>query len=139
MFAKFFPGSKGWLASMEEELLLRVLGAPPDGQPHTFDDQYISSGGQLYELMTGRDRFNADLRPLAHQRLHGGHSTRLCCHPYDVCTELIARECGVIVTDEAGAPLQAPLDVHSPVIWIGYANAAIRQQIEPVLLQLLSE
>ena len=26
----------------------------------------------------------------------------LCCHPYDVCTELIAREAGVIVTDPWG-------------------------------------
>lgn len=138
-FAKFFPGSKGWLANLEEQLLLRVLGAPSDGQPQTFDDQYISSGGQMYELMAGRDRFNADLRPLAHARLHGGGSLRLCCHPYDVCAELIARECGVVITDEAGAPLRAPLDVHSPVMWIGYANETVQQQIEPTLLQLLRE
>jgi hypothetical protein len=93
----------------------------------------------LYELITGRDRFNADLRPLAHSRLHGQSETRLCCHPYDVCTELIARECGVIVTDEAGNLLHAPLDVHSPVTWIGYANSTIQQQIEPTLLKLLQE
>ncbi len=138
-FAKFFPGSKGWLANLEEELLIQVLGAPRDGQPQTFDDQYISTGGQLVELTTGRDRFNADLRPLAHSVLHGGASTRMCCHPYDICTELIARECGVIVTDEHGEPLRAPLDVHSPISWIGYANANIRRQIEPALLKLLSE
>ena len=137
MFSKFFPGSKGWLANLEEELLLRVLGAPHDAQPQTFDDQYISTGGQLYELMTGRDRFNADLRPFAHARLHGDHSLRMCCHPYDICTQLIARECGVIVTDEHGNELSAPLDVHSPVTWIGYANSDIQQQIEPVLLELL--
>lgn len=139
MFAKFFPGSKGWLANMEEELLLRVLGAPSDGQPQTFDDQYISTGGQLYELMMGHDRFNADLRPFAHEHLHGGHSTRLCCHPYDMCTELIARESGIVLTNERGNELQAPLDVESPVMWIGYANKAIQQQIEPALLQLLHE
>lgn len=137
MFAKFFIGSKGWLAELEEQLILEVLGPPCDGQPQTFDDQYISSGGQLYELMTGRDRFNADLRPVAHARLHGGHSTRLCSHPYDVCTELIAREAGVIVTNEVGQPLNAPLDVHYPINWIGYANKTIQAQIEPVLLRLL--
>jgi hypothetical protein len=138
-FAKFFPGSKGWLANLEEELLVRVLGKPGDAQPQTFDDQYISTGGQLYEMISGRDRFNADLRPLAHRALHGGHSLRLCCHPYDVCTELIARELGVIITDGRGAPLQLPLDVTSPVTWIGYANEHIRRQIEPVLLALLSQ
>ena len=62
---------------------------------------------------------------------------RLCCHPYDVCTELIARECGVIVTDESGGPLRSPLDVHFPVNWIGYANQTIQRQIEPTLLELL--
>lgn len=137
MFSKFFVGSKGWLAELEEQLMLEVLGPPSDGQPQTFDDQYISSGGQLYELITGRDRFNADLRPLAHLRLHGAGTPRLCVHPYDVCTELIAREAGVIVTDETGNPLRAPLDVDSPVCWIAYANRQIQQQIEPVLLRLL--
>lgn len=139
MFSKFFVGSKGWLANTEEELMRRVLGSPQDGQPQTFDDQYISNAGQLYDLMTGRDRFNAELRPLAHARLHGGASTRLCSHPYDLCGELIARECGVIVTDEKGGPLTAPLDVHSPVSWIAYANKQIQAQIEPALLQLLHE
>lgn len=137
MLAKFFVGSKGWLAALEEQLMLEVLGPPGDGQPQTFDDQYISNGGQIYELMTGRDRFNGDLRPLAHARLHGGGSLRLCSHPYDVCTELIARECGVIITDGSGGPLNAPLDVESPITWIGYANAAIQKQIEPTLLRLL--
>lgn len=137
MFAKFFIGSKGWLAELEEQLMLEVLGPPESGQPQTFDDQYISSGGQFYELMTGRDRFNADLRPLAHDKLHGGGSARLCPHPYDVCTELIARECGVIITDAGGGPLRAPLDVYHPITWIGYANNTIRLQIEPTLLRLL--
>jgi len=139
MFAKFFIGSKGWLAELEERLILEVLGPPGDGQPQTFDDQYISSGGQLYELMTGRDRFNADLRPLAHATMFHTHSSRLCAHPYDLCTELIAREAGVIVTDGMGAPLAVPLDVHYPVNWIAYANNDIQRQVEPVLLRLLAE
>jgi len=139
MFAKFFIGSKGWLAELEERLILEVLGPPGDGQPQTFDDQYISSGGQLYELMTGRDRFNADLRPLAHQAMFHTQSSRLCSHPYDVCTELIAREAGVIVTDGNGAPLTAPLDVHYPMTWIAYANTHIQRQLEPTLLRLLAE
>ena len=34
-----------------------------DGVPLVFDDQYISTGGQLYELAVGHDLFTADLRP----------------------------------------------------------------------------
>jgi hypothetical protein len=50
-----------------------------------------------------------------------------------ICTELIVRELGIIVTTPAGRPLQAPLDVMSDVAWAGYANEATRAQIEPVL------
>ncbi len=137
MLSKFFVGSKGWLANLEEDLMHQVLGEPPAGQPQTFDDQYISNGGQLFELMSGRDRFNADLRPLAHKHLYGSATARLCSHPYDLCTELIARESGVIVTDEHGGPLSAPLDVLSPMQWIAYANRSIQQEVEPKLLALL--
>ena len=72
--------------------------------------------------MAGHDRFVADLRPLFERR-KGRAAPALCCHPYDLCTELIARELGVIVTDERGQPLDAPLDVTSDVTWVGYANA----------------
>lgn len=138
MLSKFFVGSKGWLAGLEEALIAEVLGAPVGASPQTFDDQYISTGGQFYELFSGRDRFNADLRPLAHRRL--GHAAPLlCAHPYDCCTALIAAEAGALITDGNGQALRAPLDVETPVTWIGYANATIRAQIEPVLLRLLEE
>jgi hypothetical protein len=43
----------------------------------------------------------------------------------------------VIVTDERGESLRAPLDIHADVAWIGYANATLRAQVEPVLLPLI--
>jgi hypothetical protein len=67
-----------------------------------------------------------------------GEVLGLCCHPYDICTELIARECGVIVTDATGEPLDAPLAVAPDVAWAGYANDRIRVQIEPLLREALS-
>lgn len=139
MFSKFFIGSKGFLANMEEQLFEELLGPPLAGTPLTFDDQYISTGGQFYELFSGRDRFNVDLRPLAHRKLFGEGGQRLCVHPYDCASELIAREAGVIITDECGQNLSAPLDVETPVSWIGYANAQIRAQIEPALMKLIHE
>ena len=135
--SKFFPGAKAAAARLEEDLFLELLGPPTGGSPQVFDDEYISSGGQLYELMMGHDRFLADLRPLLHDLSEG--VPRLCCHPYDVCTELIAREAGVVVTDAFGRRLDAPLDTTSPVAWVGYANQQIRQKVEPVLQRLLTE
>jgi hypothetical protein len=138
MLSKFFPVGKGLLSQIEEELLRRLLGE--SRIPLAFDDQYISTGGQLYELMVGHDRFNADLRPIVFEALGlRGDSTPLCAHPYDLCTELIAREAGVIVTDENGRQLNAPLDIRVNVSWVGYANEALRMQIEPLLQELLSK
>ncbi len=133
--SKFFPGGKAAAARLEEELYRELLGPPPTESPQVFDDEYIASGGQLYELMVGHDRFLADLRPLLHDPSDG--VARLCCHPYDLCTWIIAREAGVIVTDATGGTLAAPLDTSSPVAWIGYANETLRQQIEPALRRLI--
>lgn len=138
--SKFFPGAKATAAQLEEKLYLELLGPPPMESPQVFDDEYICSGGQLYELMVGHDRFLADLRPLLHALNHDAQSVnRLSCHPYDLCTELIAREAGVIVTDPWGRPLAVPLDTHSPVAWVGYANETLRNQMEPVLQRLLRD
>jgi hypothetical protein len=136
MISRFFPGSRAELAAIDDEVMEAVMGPPKPGKAHSFEDQYISSGGQLYELMAGHDRFVADLRPLFERRRAGGAA--LCCHPYDLCTELIARELGVLVTDEHGLPLHAPLDVASDVGWIGYANRVLKALIEPHLRRALT-
>jgi fructose-1,6-bisphosphatase/inositol monophosphatase family enzyme len=134
MVSRFFPGAREELAAIDEEIVREALGPVRPGKAHCFEDQYISTGGQLYELVAGHDRFVADLRPLMEPGLAArGLRLGICCHPYDLSAELVAREAGVIVTDAAGAPLQAPLDVHSDVAWVGYANAAIRAEIEPRL------
>lgn len=134
---KFFPGTKSAATRLEESLFLELLGPAPTDSPQVFDDEYISSGGELYELMTGHDRFIADLRPALPST--GGRTTHLCAHPYDLCTALIANEAGVVVTGMRGEPLNAPLDTTTPVGWIGYANEGLRQQIEPILLRLLRD
>jgi hypothetical protein len=138
MVARFFPGAREELAAIDEEIVRGALGPPRLGKAHCFEDQYISTGGQLYELIAGHDRFVADLRPLMEQVLRRrGQALGICCHPYDLCTELIARELGVMVTDAHGQRLAAPLDVETDVTWVGYANEAIRSQIEPLLRRAL--
>ncbi|HLM55398.1 MAG TPA: hypothetical protein VK422_04675, partial [Pyrinomonadaceae bacterium] len=137
--SRFFPGARDELAAIDEEVVMGALGPVRPGKAHCFEDQYLSSGGQLYELMAGHDRFTADLRPLMERRMaERGLALGICCHPYDLCTELIARELGVLVTDIAGGPLRAPLSVEPDVAWAGYANEHIRRQIEPLLLDALA-
>ncbi len=131
---RFFPGAREELAAIDEEIVRGALGPVRPGKAHCFEDQYASSGGQLYELASGHDRFIADLRPLMEKVLsERGLALGICCHPYDLCTELIAREAGVLVTDLHGRPLGARLAVEPDVAWVGYANAHIRAQIEPLL------
>ena len=122
---RFFPGAREVLGAIDDEVV-HALVTPEPGRAASFEDQYASTAGQLYELLAGHDRFIADLRPLV-------KSQSLCCHPYDVCTALIAREAGVILTDPRGAPLDALLDLTTDVAWVGYANESLRSAIEPVL------
>lgn len=137
---RFFPGVRDVLAAIDDEIVLGALGRAQSGKAPCFEDQYTSSGGQLYELVAGHDRFTADLRaqmePVTAER---GLPKLLCCHPYDLCTELIAREAGVIVTGVDGGPLNARLAVEPDVSWVGYANERIRATVEPVLKSALQK
>jgi len=134
--SRFFPDGLELLGRIEERLW-RELQPAQSGSPLIFTDQYISSGGQFYELICGHDRFLADLRPLVFRKL--GLDSSLVCHPYDVCTALIARELGVVIEAPDGSPLDAPLDTTSPVAWVGYANPSLAKKIGPVLRRILQE
>lgn len=134
MLTRFFPGGRAELAAIDDEVIGAVLGPRAARKALCFEDQYTSTGGQLYELAAGHDRFNADLRPLLGPLLAArGEPAVMCCHPYDCCTALIAEELGVIVTGIDGGPLDMPLDLDTDVAWVGYANAALRAAIEPPL------
>ncbi len=162
--AKFFPEGKTQLAALEEKLwaelqpvaarrpsarvshpaadfvtsISAATAAPVPGEsPLIFDDQYISTGGQLYELLAGHDRFIADLRPLVFGKL--GLTSSLVCHPYDICTALILTEAGGIVEHPLGGPVNTPLDTTTAVSWVGYANPTLARLARPVLKRLLTE
>ncbi len=144
--ANFFPGTKVLAAELMERIVAETLGSVQPGQGLVFDDQYLSSGGQMAELMSGHDRFCCDLRPLFHDIRENdsgkgsGRAVRgLECHPYDLAGWLAARQAGVLITDGFGDPLDCPLDVHTGVHWCGYANARIAQQVQPVIARWLQE
>ena len=136
--SRFFPPGKGLLAGIEEELMKKLLSERDINRAIVFEDQYISSGGQLYELLCGHDRFTAELRGLLAQYLKkSGIEFGLTCHPYDVCAHLIGEEAGVIITDEHGESLNAPFDTTTPVNWLGYANPDIHDTVWPELKKIL--
>jgi hypothetical protein len=132
---RFFPEGKELLARLEERLWDELYGLGRQASPLVFEDQYISTGGQLAELISGHDRFLADLRPLAFRKLR--LSSALVCHPYDLCTALVAREAGCVIEAPLGGGLEAPLDTTTPVAWVGYANPALARHIRPVLRRLI--
>jgi fructose-1,6-bisphosphatase/inositol monophosphatase family enzyme len=131
----FFPGTKVIAAELMEQLVQELLGPLDVTRPTVFDDQYISTGGQLYEMIMGHDRFNADLRPLFHRIQNQPEG--LCCHPYDCACLLIAEEAGIIVTNGLGQPLDGPLDVTTGLSWAIFANPTLRKAIEPLLTAFL--
>ena len=136
--SRFFPGARDVLAAIDDEIAMEIVGSSAL-KALCFEDQYISTGGQLAELMLGHDRFIADIRPLLHDVLAArGLPHPLCCHPYDLCTVLIAEELGLRVTDPSGNPIDSPFDLEADVAWVGYANEKLHSRIEPVLRAALA-
>lgn len=133
--SKFFPQGKALLADIEEQFWAELHGHEPQAAPLVFDDQYISTGGQIFELASGRDRMWADLRPLVFQKL--GMTLSMTCHPYDICTAMILQELGGIVEAPDGSALEAPLDTTSPIAWVGYANESLASLARPALQRVV--
>jgi len=134
--SNFFPGTKMLSSELMEHIVSHMIGPADVTQATVFDDQYISTGGQFYELIIGHDRFNADLRPVFYRLQNQPEG--LCCHPYDCATLLIAEEAGVVITGPDGNPLNGPLDTTTGISWMGYANPHLRRKIEPLILDFIS-
>ncbi len=135
--SRFFPAGLTLLSQVEEALWDRLYGQPDSPSPLVFNDQYISTGGQFYEILAGHDRFIADIRPEAFAKL--GILSNLCCHPYDVATALILEEAGCVIEKPDGQSLDFPLDTTTPVSWIAYANAALATAIRPTLQAVMRD
>jgi len=133
-----FPGTRQLAAELAERIAecCDVMTSLPT----VFDDQYISCGGLMYQLMTGRDLYCLDLRPQFNQILGRSNDDRFIeSHPYDLAGLLTADNAGAIMTDGLGQPLNAPLNVHTGVGWCGYANSTIRQLVEPIVQEWLAK
>lgn len=135
-FVKFFSEGKEMITRIETELW-QALGLLGHKSPVVFDDQYISTGGQMYGLMCGHYRFFADIRPEVLNSIGLGHS--LCCHPYDVAAGLLLKEAGCVYESPIGGEVKAPLDTMTPVSWVGYASKEIAELVRPHLLMLMKK
>ncbi len=111
--ARFAPGNREVLGRFEDRVL-HGLGC--------LDDAQASSMGQLMEIALGRELAVIDPRPL----FPGGGTT---AHPYDLGGWLILAQAGGIVEALAGGALTAPLDVHTPVAWVAFANSQVAQTL----------
>lgn len=134
--SSFFPGTRRLAAELAERIAEKA--GMVAAVPNLFDDQYISTGGQMVQLMTGRDRCVLDLRPEFNRILgRSGENRFIESHPYDLAGLLALKQAGVVVTDPSGNSLDAPLDVSTGVGWCGYANEKIRSLVEPVVQEFL--
>ncbi len=136
-FARFLPQGKALLARFEERVWEELYGVPVPPDLPIFDDQYLATGGQFHELLTGRDRLLGDVRPLALAAL--GVAPDLVCHPYDCCTALIIEEAGCVLVTPWGDPLDVPLDTTTPVSWIGVANQELADRVLPAVYAAVAE
>ncbi len=99
-----------------------------------FDDQYISSGGQLALIALGTYRMVVEPRAWLAAR---GEPTQTC-KPYDIAgAVLCAEEAGALVTDLTGKALDHPLDARTPVSFCAFHNAATRDRLWPYLERAL--
>lgn len=137
---RFFSPGREITARIDDALAEALYPDTLSGRNMILEDQYISTGGQLYEMLMGHDRFVADIRDLLYAKLAAeGKPKSHTCHPYDICTVLIAREAGLEITDSRGRPFDARFNLLDEVGWIAYANKEIRHTVEPVLLGLMKK
>lgn len=140
VFVNCFPSMKRVIGTIEDEFLARAVGSGKSGQALVFDDEYISSAGQLWLLASGRYRMVADIRGFIGRKMEEkGQPAALCCHPYDLSTYLIFTEAGGILVGMEGKELTYPLDLDTPCPWIGYANGRLFSELQPILEEELGK
>lgn len=135
VFSNYFPGVRDAIALFADTVLSKIGIEIQNDKAIVFDDQYISSGGQIYLLASGAYRFAADIRPaLTRISNERGIGLALCCHPYDIGGLLIFLEAGGIMTDLTGKDITYPIDTQTRCGWLAYANNDIRNLMEPAVL-----
>ncbi len=128
-FFKYMAEQRPQIAAIEARFLERIERAEAADVRSCWDDQYISNGGQLALLAIGTYRMLADLR--AHLAERRGKPT-LATKPYDIAGALVcAQAAGCVITAVDGSELDFPIDVKTPVSWVGWVNEPTRARLAP--------
>ena len=129
-FFRYLPAQRPALATIEARFFERLARLERADVRSCYDDQYISSGGQLALLSLGIYRMGCDLRGYLGARR--SEIPSIATHPYDLAgAVLVAREAGASVDAIDGKPLDFPIDCTTPVSFVGWTNAATKQRLEP--------
>jgi fructose-1,6-bisphosphatase/inositol monophosphatase family enzyme len=135
-FFKYLADMRPAISAIEARFFERLATHEHADVRNCYDDQYISNGGHLALLSLGTYRMIADLR--AHLATLRGRPT-MTTKPYDIAGAVVcARAAGCVITDTTGRELDFPIDVTTPVSFVGWVNAATRERLEPHLLHALA-
>ncbi len=136
-FFGYHPEQRAALQRLAGDFFARLAAHESADIAHCYDDQHISSGGQLALLALGHYRMVVDARRLWNER----RGVRLqTAKPYDIAgAVLVAREAGAIVTRTDGGQLDFPLDVTTPVEFVGFHNPATGARLWPHLEAALAD
>jgi len=129
-FPNPFPGIKETIAKRYEKFYANIFPNKSINDAKVFADEYISTGGHIYLLATGRYRLVADIRDFVQIEKNS-----LCCHPYDLCTVLIAIEAGCKIVNLDNESINYPLDVVTNCNWIGFANLQLYNHYQALLFE----
>lgn len=130
-FFAYHPVQRPPVAALGTAFFQRLEAFEGADLDHCYDDQYISSGGQLALLALGTYRLVVDVR--------GSLAVAAPqAKPYDMAgAALCAEEAGCVVRHPRGGPLDFPLDATTPVDFAGFANAATERRLGPHLSAVL--
>ena len=139
-FVNFFSHGKTVIAALEEEFLHQALAQHAGAAAPVFEDQHLSSAGQLHALWQGQLRLVVDVRPQLNRIWRAqGKPAVLCAHPYDLATWLIAHEAGVVMLSPNGAAFESAAEAVSDTGWIGFAHQALAERYRALLLRMLEK
>jgi fructose-1,6-bisphosphatase/inositol monophosphatase family enzyme len=125
-FFRYLPDMRPEIARIEAAFFERLAAEERADVRSCWDDQYLSNAGQLALLALGKYRMIADLR--AHLAARRGRTT-LTTKPYDIAGAVVcARAAGCVITAPDGSALDFPLDVETPVSFVGWVNRATEKR-----------
>jgi len=135
-FFRYSVHQRPLLAQIEADFFERIATEEGADLMHCYDDQYICNVGQIVHLCLGAYRMITDLRAHLAGRSQAPVTTS---KPYDLAAALlVGREAGCALRAADGSELCFPLDVETPVSFVGWANEATAERLSPHLLAALA-